>query len=213
MILSGGWCKEEQGAPCQAWQSLEGPLEVLPWSSGAQHLLSRSLGLYCPEKAQGPGNWAPGRQRWGCRKQSGQCRLRPGQGEGGQMVWLQASEWAAARMPMVGVPKEPPTCLPTSVQPREREEGPAAPPLPWGLEAGPVLGWATPWGVRGVGAGEASLGRGLEGREDSSQQQGPVPTGQRALPPSPHPPALTPASSAGAGPTGQQAGLGGGPRG
>lgn len=154
MILSGGWCKEEQGTPCQAWQSLEGPLEVLPWSSEVQHLLSRSLGPYRPEKAQGPGNWAPGRQRWGCRKQSGQCRLRPGQGEGGQMGWLQASEWAAARMPMTGVPKEPPTYLPTSVQPRERRGGPCGPSPALGAGGWPCTGLGNLLGsTRGGGWG------------------------------------------------------------
>lgn len=184
------------GAPCQAWQSLEGSREVLPRSSGAQHPLSRSLGLYCPEKAQGSGNGAPGRQRQGCRKRSDQCRLRPGQGEGARQgasfINAQASEWAAARTPMVGVPKEPPTCLPTSVQPGEREEGPAAPPLPWGLEASTGLGWAPPWGVRGVGAGEAAQAEVWRAQKTAASSRAQCPLARAPPPPFPHPATLTP---------------------
>lgn len=167
MILSGGWWEEEQGAPCQAWQSLEGPLEVLPRSSGAQHPLSRSLGPYCPEKAQEPGNWAPGSKRWGCRKPSGQCRLRGARWGGYKLGW------AAARMPMVGIPKEPPTCLPTSAS--QGRGGPCGPSPALGAGGRPWTGLGIPLrSTRGGGWGSCP-GRGPEGREDSSQQQGLVP--------------------------------------
>lgn len=34
--------------------------------------------------------------------------------------------------------------LPANLSPARGEEGPAAPPLSWGLETGPGLGWAPP---------------------------------------------------------------------
>lgn len=186
MILSGGWWKEEQGAPCQAWQSLEGPLEVLPRSSGAQHPLSRSLGLYCLEKAQEPGNWAPGRKRWGCRKQSGQCRLRGARWDGYKLGW------AAARMPWLASPRSlPPAGQPQSSQGRG---GPCGPSPVLGAGDWPWTGLGTPLrSTRGGGCGSCP-GRGPEGREDSSQQQGLVPPARapRRLPhTTPHSPQLT----------------------
>ena len=73
---------------------------------------------------------------------------------------VRASGWAAARTPRVGVPTEaavyprsPPICLPTSVQPGEREEGlcSTSPALGPGRAA---LDWAT--APPGPGAGGAA---------------------------------------------------------
>ena len=94
----------------------------------------------------------------------------------------QAFEWAAARSPMVGGPRgaPPPACQPQSSQGRERR---ALWPFPC-----PALG-AGGWHWTGLGTPLRSTrrgrwgscpGRGPEGTEDSSQQQGPVPTGRSA---------------------------------